>query len=141
MLGTATTQCESRHSCARAIAAGWKIVHDVRFRVWHEKTRHGRDFAQIIARLVRNNGWVVARYAPAPRRETRRAEILERYAVIARREGVVAGFEQGRRALEATVAGQPRRPLAPALDARFTGVAHVERELARHEPRIAGRGE
>jgi GT2 family glycosyltransferase len=41
--------------CAKFIIEGWRIVHDQRFKVQHDKTEAGRDMNRILYRLVRNN--------------------------------------------------------------------------------------
>ncbi len=110
---------------ARLIARGWRILHDVRSTVVHEKIAAGRSMDVILERLVRNNGWVIRRYAPEDVLEAEMAAMLGRYEAIARREHATAGFRRGRAALEATLAGQPRRPLGPADWDRFTGEAAV----------------
>ena len=64
---------------ARLIARGWRIRHDIRSTVIHEKVALNRSMDVILERLVRNNGWVIARHAPASVREAELAAMLERY--------------------------------------------------------------
>jgi hypothetical protein len=109
--------------CARLLMAGWRVVHDWRFRVRHEKVACGRDMNRILHRLVRNNGWVIQRYAPPSQREDAMREMLKRYRRIAGKEHAEVGYEQGLNALTDSQAQQPARPLAPALWDRFTGRA------------------
>ncbi|MBS0196781.1 MAG: glycosyltransferase [Planctomycetes bacterium] len=108
---------------ARLLQAGLRVVFDPRFAVVHHKVEEGRDFNQIIARLVRNNGWVVQRYAPRAERLERLHETISRYRDIARREEAERGFVAGLMELRRTIRSQPRRPMSAALWARFTGLA------------------
>src|ERR1044071_5763094 len=48
---------------ARMLLAGYRIAFAPWFRVEHHKAPAGRDITPIPARLVRNNGWVMQRYA------------------------------------------------------------------------------
>ena len=84
----------------------------------------------ILRRLVRNSGWVVERYAPAPRRRSAALAVVTRYETIARREGAMKGYRRGLAELRATAAAQPRRPLDAAAWDRFTGFAHARAALA-----------
>jgi GT2 family glycosyltransferase len=125
---------------ARLLAAGWRIVHDRRFRVRHEKVADGRDMNLILERLVRNNAWVAQRYAPDDRREAELAEVLERYRGIATKEAALDGYRRGLGQLEATLAEQPRQPLDEGTYDRFTGLAAVQRTLESTEVDVRGRG-
>ena len=119
--------------CARLLMAGHRVVHDWRFRVRHEKTGAGRDMNLILRRLVRNNGWIVERYAPqgpSDQRERLLVETIVRYGRIAERESAIAGYLAGLKELWATLDEQPRRPLSPELFDRFTGLAHARKALA-----------
>src|SRR6185503_611566 len=80
---------------ARFILAGYRIVHDRRFRVMHEKVTQGRDFNRIVHRLVRNNAWVAQRYAPIEHREAEINETISRYGRIAVKENAAAGYAAG----------------------------------------------
>lgn len=125
---------------ARLLARGWRIRHDIRSTVIHEKVAANRSMDVILERLVRNNGWVIARHAPASVREAELAAMLERYERIAIKEDAVRGWRRGRSALEATIGVQPHRPLEPALWDRFTGEAALQRSmLALAASRPAGR--
>lgn len=117
---------------ARFIGAGYRIVHDRRFRVMHEKVSSGRDMNVILRRLVRNNGWVVQRYTPHDRREAELAHTIERYRQIAVKEAATEGYERGLAELRETLGAQPDRALSPAHDERFTGLAVVRETLANH---------
>ncbi len=114
---------------ARLIMAGHVIVHDGRFRVRHSKVTAGRDMELILRRLVRNNGWIVRRYAPRDELAGLLIEVIDRYGEIARRENAVDGYLKGLGDLLATIDRQPRRPMTPAHFDRFTGLAHVRRAL------------
>lgn len=125
--------------CARLIASGWRIAHDVRSQVTHAKVTAGRDMDAILERLVRNNGWVIARYAPDRVRAGARRRMIDRYAAIAEKEGAAIGFARGLAELERTEAEQRRRPLDPAAWDRFTGRAAVRNELGRREIQAGAR--
>ncbi|MBL8758154.1 MAG: glycosyltransferase [Phycisphaerae bacterium] len=125
---------------ARLLLGGHRVTMDRRFRVIHEKVAEGRDFGRIIRRLVRNNGWVVQRYAPAQVRQAELRETITRYARIARKEGVLPAYVLGVWDLVSTLSSQARTPMAPALYDRLTGMAaarvalsaaHAERPLER----------
>jgi GT2 family glycosyltransferase len=117
--------------CARLLLEGWRVVHDLRFRVLHRKVDDGRDMNLILRNLVRNNGWVMHRYAPRQGLKEALDVVFARYGSIARREGAMDGFNRGRRELEATVDEQQRRPMRRELFDCFTGLAHVRETLAR----------
>ena len=126
---------------ARLLAAGRRTVHDRRFRVRHEKTLAGRDMDVILGRLVRNNGWVMARYAPEPLVAAAIDAVIDRYRAIAGREGATAGFERGLVELVRSLPAQPRRPLAPDAWDRFTGRTAAREGLrgGRRALEVAGR--
>ncbi len=121
--------------CARLICAGWRIMHDGRFRVVHEKVNEGRDMGVILGRLVRNNGWVAQRYAPDSELGRELEEVVTRYRRIAEKEGAVAGYERGLRELEGTLGAQERRAMTRAQWERFTGMAQARAWLG---ARVAG---
>ncbi len=118
--------------CAKLILNGWRIVHDQRFRVRHDKNAMGRDMDRILHRLVRNNGWVMQRYAPITQRENELAEIVSRYAKIAVKENAACGFACGMSELLQTLDEQPLFDLngmpVDMFD-RFTGLSHVRETL------------
>ncbi len=122
--------------CARLISTGWRIEHDRRFKVEHRKVAGGRDMGRILARLVRNNGWVDQRYAPERSREEHLARTIGRYRLIAQKERATEGFDEGLRELRATLHDQPRREMSQDAFDRFTGLhaAHetLEPLLAEH---------
>ncbi len=115
--------------CARLLAAGFRIVHDPRFRVLHRKTAGGRDMDLILGNLLRNNGWVVERYAPRHARRRELREVITRYARIALKEHAAAGYARGLDELQRTLSRQPRREMSDALFDRFTGRAQVREHL------------
>ncbi|MBT8485466.1 MAG: glycosyltransferase [Phycisphaerales bacterium] len=123
--------------CARLIRAGWRVRHDWRLQVRHEKVAAGRRLAVILRRLVRNNGWVAQRYAPEKHHQPALEEIVERYARIAAREGVAFGYQRGLDDLMETIDEQPRVPLTEEQWQRFTGATAVEEHLAA-TPELAG---
>ncbi|MEM0982333.1 MAG: glycosyltransferase [Planctomycetota bacterium] len=116
---------------AKLIAAGHRVAFDHRFRVEHRKADAGRDMNLILARLIRNNGWVMQRWAPERELELELEHLRTRYRAIAEKENAVAGFERGLAELERTIADQPRTPLTPAHWDRFTGLTAARRALAR----------
>lgn len=115
---------------ARILLAGGRVAFDPAFVVEHAKALAGRDMGLILARLVRNNGWVMQRYAPDGERRARLRHDRRRYRAIARREGVEAGVARGMLELRATRAAQPRTPMPAALWDRFTGLAHARAGLS-----------
>lgn len=116
--------------CAKLIAAGSRVGFDQRFRVLHRKVGAGRDFGLILQRLVRNNGWVIARHAPSVDRGHELGRMLGRYASIAQREGVIDGFARGHAELRRSIDRQTRTPMSDDHWARFTGLAAVREALA-----------
>jgi hypothetical protein len=122
--------------CAKMLMRGWRVLHDLggRFRVLHEKTAEGRDFNAIVRRLVRNNAWVMQRYAPEQDRWREIAHIIERYAGIAMKENAARGFALGMNDLANTLHAQRRTPMPMDMFDRFTGAAHVREAL--HEAKV-----
>lgn len=116
---------------ARLLLAGGRVGFEPSFRVAHHKVARGRDMGRIVARLVRNNGWVMQRYAPAAQRRWQLRAVRGRYRAIAQREGVLDGFGRGLVALRATIAQQVRTPMDDALFDRFTGLAAAREALHR----------
>jgi len=111
------------------ILAGYRIAFDPWFRVEHHKVALNRDMNTIMARLVRNNGWVMQRYAHD---EMRRAQIREqrrRYRQISIKENGLQGFTQGLLELRKTIRNQKRTPMTRALFDRFTGLAYAREAL------------
>ena len=115
---------------ARMILAGRRIAFDPWFRVEHHKVAAGRDMNTILARLVRNNGWVMQRYAPEDLRRPQIREQRRRYRRIAAREQAIPGYAQGLSELRRTIRSQARSPMPRHLFERFTGVSHARDALA-----------
>ncbi len=83
----------------------------------------------IIERLVRNNGWVIQRYAPKSIRQREQEEMLARYECIALKENAADGYALGMAELLETVDQQPDREMDAALYDRFTGATRVRDSL------------
>lgn len=110
---------------ARLLLAGYRVAHDPWFRVAHHKIEAGRDFSRIMARLVRNNGWVIQRYTPDARRLEELRDTRRRYRRIALKEDALDGYARGLIELRRTIRTQPRTPMSQELYDRFTGLASV----------------
>ena len=106
---------------ARIIAGGGRVVFAPGFGVLHRKVSGQRDLGVILARLVRNNGWVMRRYAPQADLTERLAANESRYRAIAETEGVSGAFEIGLDELRRTIGTQARTPLTREHWERFTG--------------------
>lgn len=117
--------------CAKLLMAGRRIVHDTRFRVMHHKVAAGRDMDVIVRNLVRNNGWVMQRYAPAHRRQRELSEVIARYGRVAIREQAAAGFAAGVAELLRTPQREVGGAMSEAVFDRFTGRAHARAALGR----------
>lgn len=115
---------------ARMLLAGSRVVFDPAFRVLHRKVTAGRDMNTILARLVRNNGWVLQRYAPEVVRRQQLRTMRRRYRAIAEKENALDGFARGLRELARTIRSQPRTPMSSELWKRFTGQAAARQGLA-----------
>ncbi len=115
---------------ARIILSGRRVHFDLRFKVAHFKDSTNRDLNRIIARLVRNNGWVTQRYSPEDHRRAELRRTRRRYRAIAAKERVTAGYAAGISELRATNRAQLRRPMPSALFDRFTGLAQAREALA-----------
>ncbi len=119
--------------CAKLIARGYQICHTRAFVFEHRKSSSGRDMNAILYRLVRNNGWVIQRYAPDALLADALAEMKSRYEQIAIKEQAAAGYRHGLEELGQTIGDQKRDPLdADAWD-RFVGKAAMRSML---EPRL-----
>lgn len=119
---------------ARIIRAGGRVAFDPWFRVEHHKAPQGRDLNVITQRLVRNNGWVMQRYAPDAARRHQIREQRRRYRAIAIRESAIAGFSRGLLELRRTIRQQHRTPLSTEQFDRFTGLSYARQALRRaHE--------
>jgi hypothetical protein len=116
---------------AKFIINGLRITLDRRFAVEHRKVSNGRDMNLILQRLVRNNGWVMQRYAPTNRRTGELRHVIERYALIARKEQAEPGYALGLQELLTTLRAQHRTPMDTTLWDRFTGKAAARASLQR----------
>lgn len=114
---------------ARMMLAGYRIAFDPWFRVEHHKVASGRDMNTIMARLVRNNGWVMQRYAPEHARRQQIREQRTRYRAIATKEAALRGFGEGLLELRRTIQQQERRPMPQPMFDRFTGLAQAREAL------------
>lgn len=115
---------------ARLLHAGLHVQYDRRFTVMHRKVESGRDMNRIIKNLVRNNAWVMARYAPDEFRDAQVQAQIDRYAAIASKENARDGYQQGVVQLRHSLPTQPRRPLPLSLWQRFTGFAAAVQHLS-----------
>jgi GT2 family glycosyltransferase len=108
---------------AKVLLAGYRVVFSREFRVVHAKDSGQRDMNTILARLVRNNGWVAQRYAPKEDRMAELREVRRRYRTIAAKEDAMRGYAAGLQELRTTLRSQPRRPMPAEIFDRFTGLA------------------
>ncbi len=114
---------------ARFLGRGWSVAFEPAFRVEHHKISIGRDMDRILSRLIRNNGWVMQRYAPLSLRREMLREQRRRYRGIAEKERALAGYGRGLVELRKTLHQQPRTPLLRATWDRFTGLGHARAAL------------
>jgi GT2 family glycosyltransferase len=115
--------------CARVIRSGGRVVHHRGLQFEHRKSPTGRSFDRIIGRLVRNNGWVIKRYAPRRRVQSAVDEMIERYYMIAHKEKALDGYNKGLEELHATIDVQPNSEMSEDHWDRFTGKAAVKSHL------------
>lgn len=108
---------------AKILLAGHRVAFNKNFRVMHAKDSAHRDMNTILARLVRNNGWVAQRYAPDSQRLQELREIRRRYRAIAAKEDALRGFGEGLVELRRTLKAQPRHAMPTEIFDRFTGLA------------------
>lgn len=125
--------------CARMLLAGHGVTHDTAIRVHHVRSTAGREMNLILERLVRNNTWVIQRYAPIKERTREIDRTLARYEMIALKEGATEGFERGRAAMEDSLSQQPVRRMPEALWDRFTGRAAVRTTIERRHAELVDR--
>ncbi len=107
--------------CAKFIGAGYQIVHTDAIGFEHRKIVAGRDFSEILFRLVRNNAWVLSRYAPASQKQDALEAMFNRYRLIALKEGVVEAFDRALVEFQETAQSQPSVPLTDEQWLRFSG--------------------
>ncbi len=116
---------------ARMILAGYRIAFDPWFRVEHHKVASGRDMNTILSRLVRNNGWVMQRFAPDELRREQVRDQRRRYRAIAAKESASRGYAEGLLELRRTIKAQNRTPMPRHLFDRFTGLSYAREALSR----------
>lgn len=114
---------------AKLLLAGHRVHFSRDFHVLHAKDSGQRDMDTILARLVRNNGWVAQRYAPDSHRRNELREVRRRYRAIAAKEDAMHGYTQGLLELRRTVRAQPRQPMTQDVFDRFTGLAAARTAL------------
>lgn len=114
---------------AKLLLAGGRVVMDRRFGVLHEKTSANRSMDTIVRRLVRNNSWIMQRYAPEGVRKAEIARTVRRYRSIAVKERAEIGYALGRLDTLRTMGRQPRTELDARLWDRFTGKSACRRTL------------
>lgn len=114
---------------ARILLSGGRVAFEPSFRVDHHKDQANRDMNLIVSRLVRNNGWVMQRYAPEERRKVELREIRQRYRTVAQKENARPGFTRGLLELRRTIHKQPRAPMPQDLFDRFTGLHHARQAI------------
>ncbi len=125
--------------CARLLLGGRRVTHDPRFKVLHTKTPTNRDMGLVLGRLMRNNGWVLRRYAPERVYEAALRETIERYESIATKEGALEGYRAGLEEFNATVEEQRRVAMDDELWRRFTGETAARATFTRERALLAGR--
>lgn len=114
---------------AKLLLRGMRVAFEPSFVVDHWKDPAGRDMDTILRRLVRNNGWVMQRYAPEEHRRASLREIRRRYRAVARKENALPGFTKGLAELRRSVRDQKRTPMPPELFDRFTGLSAARAAL------------
>lgn len=116
---------------ARILLDSKRILFDPDWCVIHAKDAQNRNMDLILARLVRNNGWIAQRYAPDADRLREIREVRSRYRRIAAKERALAGYSQGLAELRRTLRLQHRRPMPDTLWDRFTGLSAARNALLR----------
>lgn len=116
---------------AKFMHAGLRMVMDRRFQVHHRKVTSQRSMDRILRRLVRNNAWVMQRYAPDQYRHAEIRRTIRRYASIALKERAEIGYAAGLVDLALSKSRQSRNPLCPESWDRFTGKAACRESLQR----------
>ncbi len=123
--------------CAKLIAAGYRVGHTRAFHFEHRKSSSGRDMNEILYRLVRNNGWVMQRYAPDAVLDEALGEMKTRYEQIAAKERAIEGYRRGLDELNRTIGDQERGALGAHAWDRFVGVDAMRSTL---EPVLRAHG-
>ena len=115
--------------CAKLIGAGYRVGHTRAMVFEHRKVLQGRNFSEILYRLVRNNAWVLTRYAPIGVKDAVLSEMFDRYQQIAIKEGVEPAFVRAMGEVEGALETQPIRTLNETQWERFSGAAAVRAHL------------
>ena len=115
--------------CAKLIGAGYRVEHTRAMVFEHRKVLQGRNFAEILYRLVRNNAWVLTRYAPIDIKTAVLGEMFDRYQQIAIKEGVEPAFDRAMAEVQGTLNTQPSRMLNDEQWRRFSGAAAIRAHL------------
>lgn len=125
--------------CAKLILEGMRVVYSSDFAVLHRKVSSGRRMERIVGNLVRNNAWVMARYAPRGERAGAVVEQFTRYARIAWKERCVGGYARG--ALQGGVGllWQAQRAMSETQWERFTGLAAAREHIGAEVQRLGVR--
>jgi len=116
--------------CAKLIAKGYEVHHSKMLQFKHRKSSNGRDMNEILYRLVRNNGWVIQRYAPDQYREHALESMKKRYKQVAIIENALDGYQRGMFELDETISNQVESTLSTNQWARFTGAKVVYQVLS-----------
>jgi GT2 family glycosyltransferase len=111
--------------CGELIRNGYRVLHSAGLQFEHRKSTVGRDFDEIVYRLVRNNAWIMHRYAPDDQRQQEIENLIDRYGAISVQEHAEAGFRRGVDEVHRTLPEQPRTPMSSQHWDRFTGRAAV----------------
>jgi GT2 family glycosyltransferase len=109
--------------CAKLISNGYRIKHTDALGFIHRKCATGRDMDEILFRLVRNNGWVIQRYAPDDLLDDALTEMKNRYKLIADNEQAIEGYLRGIDELNRTMDDQDRVALGIIEWERFVGLS------------------
>lgn len=121
--------CEEYDLSAKLIASGYRIAHTQQLRFLHRKVQAGRNFGEILYRLVRNHAWVIARHAPDSIKQPALDALYARYRMIAEKERVVEAYDLALKEIESTIDDQPSRPMSIEHWRRFMGARAVERSF------------
>lgn len=117
--------------CARLWQASWQVGWFEPLRAYHNPATAGRDKNRILKMLAANNLRLWSRYAPVRRYDAMIEETIERYRKIARKEGALAGYQEGL-AIGLTAVSHNaarRRPLSDRQFDGMFGLDHLRRQL------------
>ncbi|MBZ0271944.1 glycosyltransferase [bacterium] len=125
--------------CFRLAGAGWRVREATEAIVQHRRSLEGRDEAEILANLVRNNMRLYAAYLPADEAWRTIRWVVERYGRIAAEKGFAGAARRGK------WRGLPRAMKGVAFGRTLpdTALAEIspERVAARLWRRLFPRGE